>query len=444
MWSILPKNDLDDFVRRYPELQQNCDDHEFILQEKEKYVILPRFFYKTYPYHSLVLHEDGTFNEKSIDVEFSGDLRDNQKEPMNALMDMYNHNGSLSGILKGRCGFGKTVCSTWLSSKIGKKTMIILDNQELKKQWIDAFVNFTNLTEDDIGIIQGTKFDLDKPVSIAMVQTLMSRAKNDMKEYYDQIKAAGYGFIIFDEVHATSSAPKFAMASLFLNTHNVLGLTATPYGHGINKILLETTIGKVIYEISDYELIPEINFVQYDSGLGKKHGYRMSRSADYIRGIAYYNSIISSSQTYLETIKNISAKLLKENHRVLIITSTIKQLDIIVENLNNNGLNAIPFHAKVKELDRDKDRLLVATYKYVNKGFDYDELSSLVYALPLKGRTSLIQTAGRILRSAPGKPNPVIYDLIDTGFGKEFVGTIMTKRNVFKKEFGDKLIMRDL
>lgn len=439
MWTILPKDKLDDFIRTYPEL--NNYDNEFILHETDKYYILPRFFIKNFPHPGLYLHEDKTFNGEIIDIEFSGNLRENQKAPMENLILKYNYEGSLSGILKGRCGFGKTVCTTYLVSIIKKKTMIIIDNQELKKQWIEAFIKFTNLKKEDIGIIQGKSFEIEKNVCIAMVQTLMSKAKNNMKETYSKIKNSGFDFIVMDEVHCVSAAPKFALASLFLNSHNLLGLTATPFGHGVNKLLLDNTIGEVIYEVSDYELSPKINFIKYDSGLGKKHSYRISKSKDYVRMIAFYNSIISESQEYLNKITDISDLLLKNNYRILIITSTIKQVEIIIKSLRNKGLKAIPFHASDKELDKDKDNLLVATYKYVNKGFSYNELSAIIYTLPLKGKTSLIQTAGRIMRDVPGKQQPIIYDLIDTSFGDTFTSTIETKKKIFRTEFGENIII---
>ncbi|MBC8427602.1 MAG: hypothetical protein H8D97_01790 [Proteobacteria bacterium] len=298
--------------------------------------------------------------------------------------------------------------------------------------------------EDDVGIFQGTTVELDKPVVITMVQTLLAKQKSGMKEWYDKIKNAGFNLVYYDECHASSSGPKYALSSLFLNTRNIIGWSATPYAHGINNILLSNCIGKIIYSAKEYETTPEVNFIEYDSGLGHKHNYRISKSKDYVKMIAFYNSIIYKSQAYLDKIYEIAFNLEKKGHATLIIASTLKQVDAIVENLNSNGLNAIPFHASERKLNKEKDRLLVGTAKFISKGFDMDELSALIYATPLKGKISLIQTIGRILRRKEGKLKPCVYDLIDTGFGNQFTGTILTKKTILKNEFGKDLKVNTL
>lgn len=339
---------------------------------------------------------------------------------------------------------GKTVLGAWGTCLTKQKTLIILDNSILIDQWRKAYIDFTNLTEDDIGIFQGKNVEIDKPVVITMVQTLLAKQKSDMKGWYEQIKEAGFGLVYYDEVHATASGPKYALASLFINTRNVIGWSATPYAHGINKILLSNCIGDLIYSAKEYETIPEVNFIKYDSGLGRKHMYRISRSKDYVKMIAFYNSIVWQSQSYLDKIYEITFNLEKKGHCTLIIASTLKQVDAIVQHLKSNGLEAIPFHASERELDRDKDRILVGTQKFISKGFDYDELSALIYATPLKGKISLIQTIGRILRRKEGKLEPCVYDIIDIGFGQQFVSTILTKKSILRKEFGEDIIIKEV
>jgi len=439
MWTILPKNKLDEFLSNHQEL--NNYNREFLLKETDDYYILPRFFYENYKDPSLYLHEDKTFNGEIIDIEFTVELRDYQKEGAEQLKHLWNFNGEVAGLFKARPGFGKTILGAWLTCLTKQKTLIILDNSILIDQWKDAFINFTNLQAEDIGIFQGQTVEIDKPVVITMVQTLLAKQKADTKNWYTKIKDAGFGIVYYDEVHATASGPKYALASLFVNTRNVIGWSATPYAHGINKILLVNCIGDLIYSSKEYEEIPEINFIKYDSGLGNKYVYRLTKSVDYIRKIAFYNSIIYTSQPYLDKIYEISLKLSNEGHCILIITSTIKQVDAILDNLKTMGLEAIPFHGNERKLDRNKDRILVGTTKFISKGFDYDELSALIYATPLKGKISLVQTIGRILRSKSGKIKPVVYDLIDTGFGGEFTSTIVVKRAILKKEYGENLII---
>jgi superfamily II DNA or RNA helicase len=434
MWTILQKEDLNNFLNKHNELKYF--DKEFLLHEAEDYYILPRFFKQSFDFDKLNMHEDKNFVAETIDIEFKGELRPYQKEGAEQLELKYNYDGEIKGLYKAHPGYGKTCVGAWATCMTKQKTLIILDNNILVEQWRDAYLKFTDLTEDDIGSFQGGTAELDKPVVITMVQTLIAKQKSGMKEWYAKIRDAGFGLVHYDEVHATASGPRYALASLFINTRNVIGWSATPYAHGINEILLTNCIGKLIYSAKEYETVPTINFIKYNSGLGGKHSYRISKSADYVRMIAYYNSIIWKSEQYLDKIYDVTAHLEKKGHCTLIIASTIKQIDAIVKHLKSKGLDAVPFHASKRELDREKDRILVGTQKFISKGFDYDELSALVYACQLKGRISLIQTIGRVLRRKPGKLDPEVYDLIDTAFGSTFVGTIMTKIKILKAEFG--------
>ena len=70
-------------------------------------------------------------------------------------------------------------------------------------------------------------------------------------------------------------------------------------------------------------------------------------------------------------------------------------------------------------------------------GFDFKELSSLIYAAPLSGRVSLIQTAGRILRECEGKQQPKIRCLVDLSFPAQSFPEYRRAQKIFKEEFQD-------
>jgi len=72
----------------------------------------------------------------------------------------------------------KTVISTFIAAKLGLKTCIVIDNENLLQQWVQAFLTFTDLKPEEIGLIKGKHFVIDKPVIIATVQTLLSKIKN--------------------------------------------------------------------------------------------------------------------------------------------------------------------------------------------------------------------------------------------------------------------------
>ena len=64
-----------------------------------------------------------------INVTFSGDLRDIQKEVVeNYLNHLEKHNNYGGGLLELPCGFGKTICSLNILSRLKKKTLVIVSH----------------------------------------------------------------------------------------------------------------------------------------------------------------------------------------------------------------------------------------------------------------------------------------------------------------------------
>lgn len=441
MWSILPKNELQNFNSKYMNDFEDLIEN-LILSENDSYYFFPRHFHKNYPFLNLKQTQDKQFLSKNIEIEFTADLRDEQKILIDRVKNIYEKTGTISGIIKARPGFGKTVCASYICSLLKLKTLIILDNSKLSTQWKSEFLKFTNIKEEDIGIIQGAAFTA-KPVTITMVQTLTSKCKNKNTNFYKKIRDEGFGLIIFDEVHKTSSAPKFATSSLLLNSPNILGLSATPFGDNLHQLFMKNIIGNVIFESGEYELKPKVHFICYDSELGSAYNInRLRYTSDYIKQVSYYNSIIHKSNVYLEVIGKICKNIIKDERRGIVIVQTLNQLNTIIDYLATLGIRATPLQSEKQDIDKVNDNLIVATYKMASHGFDYAALSALVLATPLKGRVSLIQTVGRILRLFADKKHPLVFDLIDTGFGDLFSKNIATKKNILEEEFKNCIFTR--
>ena len=124
-------------------------------------------------------------------------------------------------------------------------------------------------------------------------------------------------------------------------------------------------------------------------------------------------------------------------NKIIIMCMTQIQLEFICTFLENKGLRPTKLYSKKHEIDKTKDDIIVATYKYASHAFDYKELNRLILAVPLSGKKSLIQTIGRVVRTAPNKTDAIVYDLIDIdpGFRKLFVNGINVKVNILNSEF---------
>ena len=79
-------------------------------------------------------------NYPSMNVNFEGTLRDEQKEIKKEAIDILNKNGSI--ILSMYTGCGKTITSINIACTIKLKTLIIVNKIVLLKQWKDSILNF--------------------------------------------------------------------------------------------------------------------------------------------------------------------------------------------------------------------------------------------------------------------------------------------------------------
>lgn len=434
MWSVIKKEDIDYLEMQHPSLRKY--EREYILYNAENDIcFLPRYFNEQFKCDYITTYEDPSFEAENIDIEFTGKLRDNQ-QPFIRAVDRDIYGEEISGILQGYPGIGKTVIAAKIASEYKMKTLIVLDNSKLMEQWIDAFTKFTTITEDEIGIIKGPKMEVDKPIIIAMVQTLVSKTKKSLKETYTTIKDAGIGVVFIDECHKSSSAPKFSKASLFFNTPNVFGLSATPYNQDLARILMHGVMGKVLYKTTNYELVPDVYFLKYNSGLPPSKFSRLKYARDMIGKVATYNSIIIESAKYISIIGKVITKLVNSNHQTIVICSTIKQVELVRLELSAIGIDSEALYSKKATID-ETTNVVVATYSFAGAGFDLKTLSALVYASPYKGKKSTIQTIGRILRKSEGKTKAVVFDLIDQACGTVFNGHIKNKSKIIRDEFGD-------
>lgn len=363
MWSIIDKENVGKFIDKYPELEEDFDI--FKLHENTKSIFLPRFFYKNYP-SNYIKAFNPPYEPQKISVNIDIELRPAQKKLMKRLSDIYQTEGSLNGIIKMPPGGGKTASTIYLAHKLGLKTLIVVDKDSLFKQWVKEIVNFTKIDPTQIGVIKKDTFQTDnKLFVIATVQTLLSKIKKDSKTIYEKMKTAQFGFVAFDEVHNTSASEQYAKASIIMSAPNVIGLSATPFKYGSQDILMKNVIGEILFDEAEYQLLPEICFHFYKSGLDK---YRFVLSKMGFSGMkAFYNKIIINSPTYLDLIARITSEDTKAGYRSIIICWTEKQIQAICERLDEYGITYNQFYGKSREFSRD-DVVLVATYAYAGTG----------------------------------------------------------------------------
>ena len=276
-----------------------------------------------------------------------------------------------------------------------------------------------------------------------MAQTLLRKVKTNIQQNFKALDKAGIGLVIYDEVHATSSAPIFSKVSLLFRTRNILGLSATPFQTGVAEVLMKNTVGEIISDSKNYDMKPEYRLLHYKSKLDRKKLYVLGKFSEYIQRKSFYNKIIIESVIYKKLILDQTREMVELGHRVIIICFTKKQVTTLSEMLTDNGLENKMFYGEDREITYN-EKILVATYSFAGKGFDYKELSCLILACPLAGKKSLIQVIGRILRADENKLAPVVIDLADLSVPSFTIPEVRMKKKVITNEFECRIIEKDL
>ncbi|MBR5748319.1 MAG: DEAD/DEAH box helicase family protein, partial [Prevotella sp.] len=93
--------------------------------------------------------EDKTNHGRVISVHFSGDLRKNQQEAVNALAT------NNTGVLSATTAFGKTVAAIGLIAEHSVNTLILVHTKALLDQWVQRLEQF--LVIDDVPVIEKGK-----------------------------------------------------------------------------------------------------------------------------------------------------------------------------------------------------------------------------------------------------------------------------------------------
>lgn len=89
---------------------------------------------------------------------------------------------------------GKTVMAAWLLSQLGRKAVVLVHAGFLLKQWRETFLDLTDLTEDDLGIVQQAKCEWeDKKIVMVMVESLVGEREYP-KEMFES-----FGVVVMDE-----------------------------------------------------------------------------------------------------------------------------------------------------------------------------------------------------------------------------------------------------
>jgi superfamily II DNA or RNA helicase len=329
--------------------------------------------------------------------------REEQSEPLNFLLNEMQEKHRLRGILQAPPGAGKTFMSIKTISNFRAKALIIVPNEVLQDQWVEAILQFSNLTEDQIGIIQGSDLDksqieIDKPVTIIKIQSLFSQIKRN--KLYDLMNFYKYcDMVFYDECHTSGAATSYSKTSSLFMTPNIIGLTATPYRTGVNDYLLKSSIGETLYKLEHNNLTPSIEIHNVYTEFSPNEIKRLrSIGQDYVMFLGMFNAMMKSKNQYFEYLADIVAWNHSQGHNLVVLFSTIALMEKLQNEINKRHPSisdkVLLLKGKTKQdaMDMVKEarkEIMVEYKKYK------EELDELVKAKELKRKEAQVKIKER-------------------------------------------------
>ncbi len=396
-----------------------------------------------------ILYEDHTAPGHSVVFPRVPAPRDYQVEPLQLISECFQSH--YDTVFRARTAWGKTLGTLIIAARLGVSTLVVVDQENLKDQWIDSLVKHFGFSKDDVGIIQGKKCVYEgKAVTIAMVQTLSQKT-------FPQAMYDAFGFVIVDEVHIIG-APTFSKILMQFSAGYRIGISATPKRRDGLQKLLDYNLGQVRVRIDD-EHDPSAVYVAYHGTVYSEYANRSPKIGRFI------NEVTEDASRNLLVAEAI-AYLYDTGRDILVLSDRIEQLQHLLSlcyylgvpeaemgmyagyhmvygyakdptpprrpaNLvkyNGDGslgdlgagyhytpisLQLISKRPRKGELERVKTtcRILFATYGKFSKGVDEERLCGGVDASP---RSTSEQVQGRILRKVSGKLRPIWITIGDT------------------------------
>jgi len=393
-------------------------------QIKDDTIILPRGVLNRFPFE---INENQSVKVPLETVSlstFNKTLRDYQERSVNDLKKQRQ------GILQAPCGSGKTVIALALLQRLGQKTLILVDELKLMRQWFESIVNDLGIPEKSVGQI-GESINKTEEITIGMFQTIRNLNETELFTL-----SSKFGLVIVDECHIVPAKTIYRTVNHFESYYR-FGLTATPKRRDGLEFLLFDTIGPIVSKISSQELVNEEVYVPVIV-------------VPIFTNITYFIQEPKSSSAKLYWRKHIIDRLIRDETRNRVIIQKVLQQSgvhlVLSERIDHCKYLASEIGkykktelllGEVKAEERERIRkdssieVIVGT-SVADKGLDIPQIQHIHLTIPTTNTGTLTQRIGRGRRPWDDKEYCYVYDYIDndTYFKKIFYNRI----NFYKKQ----------
>lgn len=321
-------------------------------------------------------------------------------------------------------GSGKTSVLIGIASRVRVPTLIIVHSQALLNQWTDRIVAELGLKRSQVGVVQGSKFNL-RPITVT-IQKTMARVAEESKEVRDY-----FGCIIADEVHLFAASTFFACVDPFPARYRI-GASADHRRKDRKEFLIHDLFGDVAKEVTRNELIKsghildvEIRVVPTDFvapwyGLADEEDKNDTREIDFTRLV---KEMVDDPERNFSVATWVRAEIARgeqvlvmahEREHCMKLGQLLLGMGIKTGYLLGGAESSKEFEASLKGLKSGELRVGVGTYSAIGTGIDLPRIGAIIAVTPVSGNEQNFgQIRGRACRIAEGKKNARLYVLWD-------------------------------
>ena len=397
-----------------------------------------------FPHHVFRV-DNNAYPSTSIDVSLYAEPRsDFQRVAMTFMAgqgEYYRNARYTQQMITAATGAGKTYLGVTSSALLSSRAVVIVPFKKLLIQWKESYLQFTDIKESEILVVQGSKACkkiLDGEytsvkVFILMVDTIVSFVERygDLAAI-DMFAAMNTYIKIVDEVHRDLKAQ--SMIEALCNFRMNYYLSASP---GRTDRKEDRIFHALYYNLPKFGGTFERQDEKHINVLIKKYFFtpnpkqvnKMINRRTGMNTLTYEkilcdgnNEEKSSFEQALKVMLNWSKGIVAKTNRIMILAKTITFIEYIraIAEEVFPGETSL-YHGGLKPSEKEealKARVIVATSSSLGTGADIPGLQHCYNCGTYSGKIEAIQTAGRLRKLQDPAQQSVYIELVNYGWKK--------------------------